>query len=113
MTRSPTLTATTELSPAAAQQQLIEMWVHGKSPRTVQSYRQAAVQFLEFIGKPLHLVTVAKVQAFAAQLQQRDISANTQRNIIAGNVLDLWKRFVSQHSYTHKQDIGLVLKPCW
>ena len=59
------------------------MWVHGKSPRTAQSYRRAAAQFLEFVGKPLHLVTIVEVQAFVTQLQQRDISESTQRNIIA------------------------------
>ncbi len=76
-------TLSTELSPAAAQHQLIEMWVHGKSLRTAQSYRRAAYQFLDFVGKPLHLVTIAEIQAFVTQLQHHDISASTQRNIIA------------------------------
>jgi len=83
MMRSPALTPAPELSPTAAQHQLIEMWVHGKSPRTAQSYRRAAAQFLEFVGKSLHLVTIAEVQAFVTQLQQHDISVSTQRNIIA------------------------------
>lgn len=82
-TRSRTVTPSTELSPATAQHQLIEMWVHGKSPRTAESYRRSARQFLDFVGKPLHLVAIAEVQAFTTELRQRDISASTQRNIIA------------------------------
>ena len=83
MTLKHTVTPSTELSPADAQAQLIAMWVHGKSQKTADVYRLAARRFLAFVGKPLHLVTLAEVQAFATHLAERGLSASTQRNMIA------------------------------
>lgn len=73
----------TELKPASAQAQLIEMWLHGKSPPTQESYRLSANRFLAFVGKPLHLVSLAEVQAFATHLKESGLSASTQRTIIS------------------------------
>lgn len=78
-----TSTAQTELSPLNAQTQLIEMWLHGKSSHTQSSYRLAATRFLEFVGKPLHLVTLAEVQGFATYLAECGLSANTQRTALS------------------------------
>lgn len=80
-----TLTHThiTELSPSEAQTRLISMWLHGKSPQTMESYRLCANRFLAFVGKPLHLVSLAEVQAFATYLKDKGLSASTQRNIIS------------------------------
>lgn len=72
-----------ELSPLKAQAQLIEMWLHGKTLPTQASYRLYANQFLAFVGKPLHLVSLAEVQAFADLLQQRNLAASTQRTKIS------------------------------
>lgn len=83
LTRSRIVTFSDELLPAAAQTQLIEMWVHGKSPHTAESYSRSAHQFLGFVRKPLHLVTLAEVQAFATSLESRGLSASTQRTIIS------------------------------
>ncbi len=65
-----------------ATEQLINMWVHGKSANTAQLYRRSAKRFLEFVGKPLHLVSLAEVQAFASSLAQRGLSASSQRSIL-------------------------------
>lgn len=73
----------TELKPASAQTRLIEMWLHGKSSLTQESYRLSANRFLKFVGKPLHLVSLAEVQAFATHLAESGLSASTQRTIIS------------------------------
>nr|WP_155824140.1 tyrosine-type recombinase/integrase [Gloeocapsa sp. PCC 7428] len=59
------------------------MWLHGKSPHTQSSYRLAATRFLEFVSKPLHLVTLAEVQGFATHLAESNLSANTQRTTLS------------------------------
>lgn len=64
-------------------EQLLNMWLHGKSIRTADYYRRSALRFLEFVGKPLHLVTLAEVQGFARSLEEKGLSASTQRTITA------------------------------
>lgn len=55
----------------SATEQLLSLWLHGKSPRTQEYYRFYAMRFLSFVGKPLHLVTLAEVQGFATSLEHR------------------------------------------
>lgn len=64
-------------------EQLLNMWLHGKSPRTASYYRIYANCFLKFVGKPLHLVTLAEVQGFATSLEERGLADSTQRTILA------------------------------
>jgi integrase/recombinase XerD len=45
-----------------ATEQLLNLWLHGKSDRTTEYYRLYARRFLDFVGKPLHLVTLAEVR---------------------------------------------------
>lgn len=66
-----------------ASEQLLNMWLHGKSIHTADYYRRSAKRFLEFVGKPLHLVTLAEVQGFATSLEESGLSASTQRTIMA------------------------------
>lgn len=68
---------------ATASDQLINLWVQGKSRHTVDYYRRAAKRFLEFVGKPLHLVTFAEVQAFASHLEVLGLTASSRRSIIS------------------------------
>jgi len=80
--RSLSSTLPAELSPDDATAKFIEMWVHGKSPHTIDAYRRAARRLEEFIGKPLHLVTLAEVQAFITELAESSLSVSSQRSII-------------------------------
>lgn len=64
-------------------EQLLNLWLHGKSQRTQDYYRLYAQQFLEFVGKPLHLVTLAEVQGFAMSLADKKLALSTQRTIMA------------------------------
>jgi integrase/recombinase XerD len=49
--------------------QLVSMWIHGKSPHTQRAYRADADRFLAFVARPLRMVTLADLQAFADSLQ--------------------------------------------
>jgi integrase/recombinase XerD len=42
-------------------QQLLELWLHGRSPHTQRAYRTDAGSFLAFVRKPLRTVTVGDV----------------------------------------------------
>jgi integrase/recombinase XerD len=66
-----------------ATEQLVNLWLHGKSSRTQEYYRLYAMRFIDFVGKPLHLVTLAEVQGFAASLEEQGKAKSTQRTIMA------------------------------
>lgn len=68
---------------ATASDQLINLWLGGKSRHTADYYRRSAKRFLEFVGKPLHLVTFAEVQAFASHLESLGLAASSRRSIIS------------------------------
>jgi integrase/recombinase XerD len=51
------------------------MWLDGHSPHTIDSYRRYARRFLEFINKPLHLVTLADLQFWRASLMAISLSS--------------------------------------
>ena len=51
-----------------ADEQVVEMWLHGRSPHTVRAYRRDVRRFQGFTGKPLGAVTLRDLQAFADTL---------------------------------------------
>lgn len=53
---------------ADSDEQLLELWLHGHSRHTQRAYRADAERFLRRAGKPLTLVTLADLQAFADSL---------------------------------------------
>ena len=62
---------------------LLKMWLHGKSNCTADYYRRSAKQFLEYVGKPLQMVTLAEVQGFASYLEVSGLEASSQRTTLA------------------------------
>ncbi|MBE9018946.1 tyrosine-type recombinase/integrase [Chroococcidiopsidales cyanobacterium LEGE 13417] len=68
---------------ATASDQLVNLWLGGKSRHTADYYRRSARRFQEFVGKPLHLVTFAEVQAFASHLESLELAASSRRSIIS------------------------------
>jgi len=68
---------------ATASDQLVNLWLGGKSRHTADYYRRSARRFQEFAGKPLHLVTFAEVQAFASHLESLELAASSRRSIIS------------------------------
>lgn len=68
---------------ADLQQELIELWVHGKSAHTQRYYRREAQKFLAIIGKPIEQVTLADVQGYATALTQSTLAASSTARAIA------------------------------
>jgi integrase/recombinase XerD len=65
---------------AETNQDLIELWLHGKSANTCIGYRNDLQQFLAFVAhKPLNLVTLNDLQAFANALTAQGYAPATQR----------------------------------
>jgi integrase/recombinase XerD len=61
--------------------QLVEMWLFGRSPRTIDVYRRYTHRFLSYVNKPLHLVTLADMQGWQKTLE--GMATNSQRIAIA------------------------------
>ena len=48
--------------------QLVALWLHGRSPHTQRAYGADVDRFLAFVAKPLAMVTLGDLQAFADSL---------------------------------------------
>jgi integrase/recombinase XerD len=53
---------------AESDQQLIDLWLHGRSRHTQRAYRADAERFLQAIEKPLHGITLGDLQEYAGRL---------------------------------------------
>jgi site-specific recombinase XerD len=56
------------LAQASADEQLIEVWLYGRSSHTRRAYRADVGRFQKRAGKPLSLVTLADLQKFSDSL---------------------------------------------
>jgi integrase/recombinase XerD len=54
------------------------MWLHGRSKRTIESYRTDVGQFLGFVDRPLQDVTLKEIQEFATELERRQLKPTSQ-----------------------------------
>lgn len=60
-----------DVKPIDAHEQLIAMWLDAKSDNTANSYRRYAKSFLAYLGKPLHLATLADLQGWRLTLSTK------------------------------------------
>ena len=58
-------------SQADSDEQLLALWLHGRSPATQRAYRSDSNRFLRFVGKPLRSIKLPDVQAFADSIADR------------------------------------------
>lgn len=63
---------------AETDEQLIQLWLHGRGKGTTTVYRSDIDAFLAFAAKPLHQITLGHVQAFADELEQRGLRPATR-----------------------------------
>lgn len=76
--------APTPLADCKTNSDLIELWLHGKSPHSQRSYRRDVESFLAFIeAKPLPQVTLNDVQAFSSASESQGYSTNTLKRRIS------------------------------
>jgi integrase/recombinase XerD len=60
--------ASTALTQAGTDDQLLALWLHGRGVHTTRAYRGDVARFLAFVDKPLRQVALVDLQAFADQL---------------------------------------------
>jgi hypothetical protein len=62
VTNVTTLVLATPIRQATSDAHLLDLWLYGRSPHTVRSYRRTAGRFLAFVGVPLPAVTLGDVR---------------------------------------------------
>ena len=63
--------------------QLIALWLHNRSKHTQRAYRADAYRFLDFVGKPLHDVTLGDIQDFADSLADDDLQPSSRNRVLS------------------------------
>ena len=63
--------------------QLLDLWLHGRSPRTQKAYREDSGLFISTVDKPLHGVTLGDIQAFVDRLEQSNLAPASRHRKIA------------------------------
>jgi len=58
--------------------QVIGLWLHGKSEKTQLAYSNDVKRFLDFVGKPLSAVTIGDIQAFVDSLSDYAPASKTR-----------------------------------
>jgi integrase/recombinase XerD len=64
-------------------EQLIELWLHGRSQHTQRGYKSDAKGFLKFVGRSLHSVSLADLQAFADDLETKELRPASRHRILS------------------------------
>ena len=62
-------------------EELVELWLHGRSPNTRNSYQHHVEGFLAHAGKPLERVTLLDLQLW--QLSLSGMSPGSQKTALA------------------------------
>jgi integrase/recombinase XerD len=68
---------------ADTDQQLVSLWLHGRSRHTQRAYRADARRFLAFVAKPLAAVTLGDFQAFADALGEEKLGPSSRARTLA------------------------------
>lgn len=64
-------------------EQLIDLWLHGRPMNTQKGYRREVAKFRNFMNKPLHLAKLVDLQQFADQLGQSLKESSVHRAVNA------------------------------
>jgi integrase/recombinase XerD len=59
---------------ATSDEQLIELWLHGRSPHTQRAYQKDIREFLQYVQTPLRNITLGQLQSYADDLQSKKLS---------------------------------------
>ncbi len=64
-------------------QELIKLWLHGKSKHTQRYYKSDVKQFFKFTNKILRQVILRDLQNFADHIDQQDLVDGSKRRILS------------------------------
>jgi integrase/recombinase XerD len=68
---------------AESDEQLISLWLHGRSRHTQRAYNADINKFLKSIDKPFGQVTLGDLQGFADELMQGDLSDSSVKRTLS------------------------------
>jgi integrase/recombinase XerD len=71
------------ITQADTDEQLIRLWLHGRSPHTQRAYRKDIREFIQFVSKDIHHITLQDLQNYADHLIQKGLKATSQQRILA------------------------------
>ena len=64
-------------------EQVVALWLHGRSPHTQKAYTGDIVRFFKFVDKQLSKVTLGDLQGFADSLIELNLKPASQHRILA------------------------------
>jgi integrase/recombinase XerD len=70
-------------SQAESDQQLVDLWLHGRPKTTQRVYRRDANRFMQFVNRPLHGVTLGDLQAFADALGAEALEPSSRHRMLS------------------------------
>lgn len=68
---------------AESDQQLIHLWLHGRSVHTQRAYEADAKRFLQFAAVPLREITLGVIQNFADSLAEQSLAPATSHRLLS------------------------------
>jgi len=69
---------------ASSDEQLLELWLHGRSQHTQRAYQKDIAEFLQHVQTPLRNITLGQLQNYADELRSKDLSpASIKRKLAA------------------------------
>ena len=92
---------------ANSDDQLIELWLHGRSQHTQRAYQKDITDFFEFAETPLRNITLGQLQSYADGLRAKDLSPASIKRKLA-SIKSLFK-FSYEIGFT-AFDVGKPLK---
>jgi len=102
---TPNAIAPTPIPADATEEQLIALWLHGKSPNTIRAYRRDIAAFRAFIGKPIRLAYLGDLQRYADALAGSPASC-ARRLLVVKSLLS----FAARMGFT-PFNIGAAIRP--
>ncbi len=106
MLHSQKLTSNQVVRQADSDEQLIDLWLHGRPANTQDGYRREVGKFRTFTSKSLHSIKLVDLQQFADQLGQSLKESSVHRAV---NAVKSLLSFGHRLGYL-KLDIGRALK---
>ena len=64
-------------------EQVISLWLHGRSPHTQKAYSSDIIRFFKYVNKQLRLITLRDLQDFADSLTGGELKPASQNRILA------------------------------
>lgn len=81
-TSAPQLCAQRIPRQAESDEQLIQLWIHGRSKHTIKGYSNDIMLFRQQVSKPLRSVTLQDLQDYSDSLAQKDYAPTTIKRML-------------------------------